>query len=258
MTEALGLASLFVSILCFSFRWTIKGRLQLKKLNEHFKKKPTQKLAKKIERAGLSRESASQHKKKQLLLSTLGLVVGAVLASMGLSLFLPVTLGILGFLWPTMKLNRQIRNRQRSIEMHLPYYLDLTTLALEAGLDLISAIEEILRHDRPHPLQEELSILIHSIQMGSTRSQAFARLADRTSLQPLAILASSVSQSEELGTGLGGLLRLQSESLRRELYRQAEEEAQKAPIKLFLPMVGLIFPVLFILLFLPIALRFFL
>lgn len=210
-----------------------------------------------LERAGFPKGGETRLILRQALLGGFGLVAGLLLSLAGLPFYLPPTFGILGVLWPRMRLNALIRKRQRSILLNLPYYLDLVTLALEAGLDLIAAIDEVIRHDRPNPLREELSITLGSIQMGSTRSQAFTRLAERTGLPPLSLLASAVIQSEELGSSLGGLLRLQSESLRRELYRQAEEEAQKAPIKLLIPLIGLIFPVVFLLLFAPIAIRFF-
>jgi tight adherence protein C len=219
---------------------------------------PFSDLAERLERAGLPKTEETAFRRRCFSLGAGCGVAGLLLVAAGLPFHLPATLGILGFLWPGMKLNAAVRKRQRAIDLNLPYYLDLSTLALEAGLDLIAATEEILRNDRPNPLREELEITLHSIRMGSTRREAFARLAGRTGLASLAHLASSVAQSEEMGTGLGGLFRLQAESLRRELYRQAEEAAQRAPMKLLIPLIGLIFPVVFLLLFAPLFLRFFL
>ncbi|MFH1262848.1 MAG: type II secretion system F family protein [Pseudomonadota bacterium] len=209
-----------------------------------------------LERAGTPGKE-SRFILRQIFAGIGGLVFGVLLTLLGSPTLLPITLGVLGVLWPRLQLRRAIQKRQRSILLNLPYYLDLITLALEAGLDLIAAIEEVIVRDRPNPLREEFEITLRSIRVGATRSRSFARLAERTGVAPLQLLSTSVSQSEELGSSLGGLLRLQSESLRRELYRQAEETAQRAPIKLLAPLIGLIFPVVFLLLFAPLAIRFF-
>lgn len=141
------------------------------------------------------------------------------------------------------------------MELTLPYYLDLLTLAIEAGLDLVAAIEEIVSRDTPNPLREELLFTLKAIRMGERRSAAFEKMAERTGLDALAIWAASIRNSEELGSSLGDLLRLQAESLRKDIFRNAEERAQRAPLKMLIPLIGLIFPVVFLLLFFPIAAR---
>ncbi|MFH1017125.1 MAG: type II secretion system F family protein [Pseudomonadota bacterium] len=166
-----------------------------------------------------------------------------------------VCLGICVILLPGFLLKRGIRKRRREILLALPFYLDLLTLTLEAGLDLVASLDEIVRNDRPNALAEEIRILLTSIRLGKTRTEAFSDLARRTGLEALSTLSGCVRQSEELGAGLGKLLRLQAESLRRDLYREAEERAQRAPVRMLFPLILCIFPVVFLLLIVPIALR---
>jgi tight adherence protein C len=210
-----------------------------------------------LERGGLAGKGADRFRKRQVALGCSGLLTGALLSTFGFPWWFAVTAAAIGYSFPRLRLSSTIRKRQRSILSNLPYYLDLATLALEAGLDLVASLEEILRHDRPNPLRDEFATLLAEIRMGSTRTEAFSALASRTQLRSLSLLASAVTQSEEFGTSLGPLLRLQSESIRRELKRQAEEAAARAPLKLLIPLIGLIFPVVFLLLFAPLFLRFF-
>jgi tight adherence protein C len=63
-----------------------------------------------------------------------------------------------------------------------------------------------------------------------------------------------VVQSEQLGVSMARVLRIQSDQMRVKRRQLAEEEAHKAPIKMLIPMVFLIFPSLLIILLAPAAL----
>ncbi len=212
-------------------------------------------LAKKLERAGRPAGEAPHFLAKQILLSVGGSILGLVFWSVLDTPFLAILFATAGYFLPAQTLNSQIRKRQRAIVLCFPYYLDLITLALEAGLDLIVAIEEVVGRDQNNPLREELLITLKSIRMGTLRSVAFQDMANRTGVEAMSLWASSIAQSEQLGSSLGSLLRLQSETLRREIFSQAEALAQKAPVKMLAPLIICIFPVVFILLFVPIALK---
>jgi len=216
-----------------------------------------QRVSQKLERAGIPGSQAMAFLSRQAICGALGLVAGLSLTFFGLPAYIvPTFLGISLF-WPSMKLQSRIRRRQKQIVLTLPYYLDLLTFALEAGLDLVVALEEVIRNDSPNPLREELILSLRSIQMGNSRVHVFTKLGERTGVEPLMLWASAIRQSEELGASLGTILRIQSESLRRELVRIAEEEAQRAPLKMLGPLVVFIFPALFVLLFAPLFFRLF-
>jgi tight adherence protein C len=212
-------------------------------------------IGKKLEKAGISKNDASKFVALRRSLALAGFVVGVLIFFMSQMTWWILCLPLLGFFLPKAILEKRIHKRQRSILLGIPYYLDILTLTLEAGMDLVAAFEELLVRDSENPLKEELLITLKSIQMGERRSAAFQILAERTGVEPLSMLAASISQSEELGASLGGLLRLQAETLRRDIHKNAEERAQRAPLKMLLPLVLFIFPVLFYLLFAPIWLK---
>ena len=95
------------------------------------------------------------------------------------------------------------------------------------------------------------------IRMGCSRAEAFFQLADRTQIETLRILAATVSQSEQVGCSLGTLLRVQADYLRRQIWNEAEQRAQKAPLKILIPLTAFIFPAVLLILFGPLALHFF-
>src|SRR6266852_5463674 len=64
----------------------------------------------------------------------------------------------------------------------------------------------------------------------------------------------AVIQSEQFGTGIGKILRIQADEMRRKRRQRAQEKAAQATLKMLLPMVGCIFPTLWIVLLGPAAL----
>jgi tight adherence protein C len=139
----------------------------------------------------------------------------------------------------------------------LPFVLDILTLNLESGLDFVTSLEELSKMSDSHPLYDEIKIMLRSIQMGEMRSTAFQNLATRTQMPELSSLASVIKQSESMGSSLTELFRLQSQEMRHRVFKHAEAQAQKTPVKILIPMLLLIFPVVFILLFVPIGIQLF-
>lgn len=148
-----------------------------------------------------------------------------------------------------------VRERKQKILLRLPFVLDMLVLNLESGLDFITSLEELGKMDERQPLHQEIKITLQGIRLGKTRSEAFSQLAARTRVAELANLAAVIGQSEQMGSSLTELLRLQSHELRHRIFRMAESQAQKTPVKILLPMIMFIFPVIFILLFVPIAIQ---
>jgi tight adherence protein C len=82
--------------------------------------------------------------------------------------------------------------------------------------------------------------------MGKTRRDALRDIIPRTEVPALSNFISAVIQAESLGVSISKVLQVQSEQMRIERRQRAEEMAQKAPIKMLIPLVGCIFPSLFI------------
>lgn len=150
---------------------------------------------------------------------------------------------------------KKVQFRKNQILKRIPFVLDMVILNLKSGLDFVSSLEELIGMNDPHPLNDEIRITLQSIHLGESRSVAFRNLGRRTQIQELSNLASVIEQSETMGSSLIELLSLQSDEIRYRIFKQAESEAQKAPVKILIPMLLCIFPVVFIILFVPISLQ---
>ena len=163
--------------------------------------------------------------------------------------------GILASFFPCIWLREKLAKRHFAIRKELPYFLDLFVLSVEAGMDFISALNCILEKIGRGALHEEFSLMLHEIRMGKMRREAMEDMRKRANLPELSSLITSLVQADMFGVGLGKILRVQSGELRRKQAEMAEKLAMKAPVKLLLPLIGFIFPAVFIVLLGPILLQ---
>ena len=170
--------------------------------------------------------------------------------------FFSPLVAILGFFLPIFSLNTKIKRRHKSIRRALPYSLDLLTMTVEAGLDFQAGIGKVVEKGRPGPLNEELFLMSQEIRMGKTRQQALRDMAERVNLPEFSSILSAIIQTEQLGTSLGPILRIQSNQLRIKRFQWAEKLAMEAPIRVLLPLLSCIFPAVFVVLFAPIVFQF--
>jgi tight adherence protein C len=161
---------------------------------------------------------------------------------------------VIGFFFPQLWLDEQIKKRQQEVQKALPDALDLLTICVEAGLGFDAAMSNVAQK-----WDNELSLAfarcIRETQLGKIRRDALRDMADRIDLSDLTSFVAAVVQSEQLGVSMAKILRIQSDQMRMRRRQIAEEKAQQAPIKMLLPMVGFIFPSIFIVLLTPAALR---
>jgi len=158
-----------------------------------------------------------------------------------------------GACYPLIWLRDKVRARHHAITRALPYNLDLLTLSVEAGLDFAAALGKVVEKGRKGPLADELGIGLRELKLGKTREEALRKLAARVELPALSSLVHALIQADKMGTPLGKILRILSTQMRIEGIQRAEKLANEAPVKLLLPLIGFIFPTLFIMLFGPIA-----
>jgi tight adherence protein C len=170
-------------------------------------------------------------------------------------LFWLIGLG-LGFWVPDVYMKGRGTARQASIQRQLPGFIDLLSLALESGLDLLAAVDRILEKMAPSSLREELSMLLQENRLGTPRKEALEHLSFRVNLPDVQSLTSIIIQSEELGTSLAAVLRTFAEDMRNKRILRAEEIAGKMPVKLLFPMMVFFFPIVFVIIFGPLALSF--
>jgi tight adherence protein C len=168
----------------------------------------------------------------------------------------PVVGAVLGYLLPQSLLSRKIRFRKKEILLALPNALDLLTISVEAGLGFDAAIARVT--DKYHnALALEFTRVLNEVRLGRPRMEALDDMGKRNKVDDLNNFVQAIIQSEQLGVGIANVLRIQSEEMRRRRRQRAEEQGQKAPLKMLFPMVGCIFPTLFIVLLGPAVIKVF-
>jgi tight adherence protein C len=164
-------------------------------------------------------------------------------------------LALFGFFYPGMRLNALVQDRMRKLFRDLPYTIDLLTLSTEAGQDFSSAMGTVVEKGAPGPLIDEFRIANQEVTLGKSRAEALRALADRVDLQEMTSFVLALIQAEQLGTGVGTVLRVMAEQTRVKRWQLAEEAAGKVPVKLMAPLVACVFPASFIILFVPLVLQ---
>jgi len=152
---------------------------------------------------------------------------------------------LLGYAIPGFAIDAIARRRMSAIRRALPAALDMLALSAEAGLSFDGAIGQVA-HRWDNALSDEFRRLLVEFQMGRERRHALRELAERSGVAELARFANAVVQADSLGVPLSRVLHDQSSEIRLRRRQRAEELARKAPVKMLFPMVGLIFPALFV------------
>ena len=158
--------------------------------------------------------------------------------------------GGIGFMLPEIWLSRHIKERQRLVLLAVPDTLDLLTISVKAGLSFDGALTKVVEKT-PGPLSDEFRRALAEVRVGRTRRDALRDLVERTNVQALTNFIGAIIQAEQMGVSISKVLQVQSEQLRIERRQRAEEMAAKAPIKMLFPLVGCIFPSIFIVLLAP-------
>lgn len=153
---------------------------------------------------------------------------------------------LIGYLFPDAWLKARVKQRQKEIENTLPDVLDLLTVSVEAGLGFDAALLKVVEKQKG-VLAEEFLRVLQEIKMGRPRRDALRDLARRNNtVEDLSNMVASLVQADQLGISIGGVLRNQSKQIRQKHRQRAEEKAQKAPVKMMIPLVFFVFPSIFI------------
>lgn len=150
-----------------------------------------------------------------------------------------------GYQAPNLYLYQKGYDRTAQMQRALPDALDLLTISVEAGLGFDSAIAQVARNT-DGPLASEFARVLQEMQIGLGRANALRALGERSTLPDLRSFASAMVQADTFGIPIGQVLRVQSEEMRLKRRQRAEEQAQKVPVKILLPLMACILPSLFI------------
>ncbi len=152
-------------------------------------------------------------------------------------------------------LERRARQRRHELLSQLPFFIDLTVICLESGLNLSAAIEQAVRQGPRGALLRELQKVTIRLRSGQSIRQTLEGLAQACHLIQIDSVVSSLVAAQASGSDLGQVLRALAQQNRDERYFEAEQQAMRAPVKMLLPLLLFVFPCTFLILLFPIAMR---
>jgi tight adherence protein C len=187
------------------------------------------------------------------VMAALGLLLGLLLAN-PVYLAVSVALGAaLGFYLPVLWLKQKVDKRRSEIQKGLPDAMDLLVIAVDAGLGFDAALARVTDKYK-NALSDEFAKVLREVSLGRPRLEAMDEMGRSSGVEDLHNFIQAIIQSEQFGTGIGKILRIQADEMRRKRRQRAQEKAAQATLKMMLPMVGCIFPTLWIVLLGPAAL----
>jgi tight adherence protein C len=154
-------------------------------------------------------------------------------------------LGAVMIYGPDAILNRRVEERQREIKQKLPDVLDLLVISVEAGLGFEQALDRTVG-SVPGALTQEFARMLGEVRAGASRAQAMRAMEKRTDVPELRSFVLAILQADTFGVSIGRVLRAQADEMRIKRRQMAQEQAQKAPVKMMIPMVFCVFPALFV------------
>ncbi|MBF0620152.1 MAG: type II secretion system F family protein [Candidatus Omnitrophica bacterium] len=162
----------------------------------------------------------------------------------------------LGYYLPEFWLQGKIKGVKEQLVRQLPDAVDLLGLCVNAGLDFMMALKWVVDKSAPSVVITEMNNILQEINVGKPRRDALRDLSKKYDLPDLSTFARTLIQADKMGTSVSEALNILSEDMRLARYRRGEAIAMKAPLKLLVPLLFCIFPVVGILVAGPIFLDF--
>lgn len=220
------------------------------------KGKQSDKLKAKLRSAGISMDPGEYQFLMLLVVGGCALLFGILgfaivltpqAALMGMVLGLYAGYAVMRF-----RLVAMISARKESMQKQLPEVLDMLSVSVEAGLGLEQAMQHVISHFKG-ALIDEMSVTVREMGMGRSRRDALLALGERCELEEVKSFARAIVQAAQMGISIRNVLRSQSELMRQTRRNKIEEKAMQISVKILIPMVVFIFPVIFIVLLGPAA-----
>jgi len=171
-----------------------------------------------------------------------------------------IWISVLAFIWGFFLLdfilNSKVNNRKRAIVRFLPETIELLGLCVGAGLDFMSAVTWVIDKVSANPMIEELSIVLKEIKVGKPRAEALRDLGRRVDIPDVRSFTRTLIQADRMGTPVEEAFKILSEDIRMRRFYNAERQARLAPIKMLIPLIFFILPVIFIIVAGPILVNF--
>lgn len=176
---------------------------------------------------------------------------------MNLAIWVFPILALVGWFFPTFYASTQRNQRYVAVVVDLPFFIDLMALSTEAGLDFMGSLSRIVEKAEDSVLSEEIRIVLKDLKLGSSRREALTRFAERLDIPEITSFVAVVRDAEETGAPISQVLKDQSIQMRMERFVRAEKAGAKASQAMLIPLMFLILPAVFLMVFAPVVLQFF-
>lgn len=181
---------------------------------------------------------------------TLALLLVAAHSVSMLGVLLVIVSAAAGWILPSFLIRRRGGRRLEDIDRRLPELIDVLIATVEAGMGFAQSLNLVA--ERFHgPIGAELKLTMKRQSLGMSISQALNEFVERCDTPSIRAFVRTAARGESLGVSIGPVLRELSADQRRRHRQAAREKMQKAPIKMLFPLMFLVFPALFIVLFFP-------
>ena len=196
----------------------------------------------------------------QALLATGGVLAGllifALSANAKAAFWFALPCAICGWFFPGAALESRAENRRREIVRGLPFAIDLIGSAMQAGLDFNAAVRYYVGLGLKTPVAEEFGVMLHEAELGKSRIEALQAMAQRVQTPVVTSFVDAVAHGIDVGASLVGTMRMQGEDMRRARFSLAEEKAARAPSIMIIPLAIFIMPAVFVIVLVPVILRY--
>lgn len=183
-------------------------------------------------------------------------VCAALRLSGGAALMIAAFFAVLLYSYPESGLKAAADERARLFTRDLPSSLDVMRLVAQSGGDLLSAIRATIEVTPKGPVRDELSRAVAEVAIGESLSVALNNVAARIDTNDANAVFSTLAQSLEMGTSVADNLKGASSLMRHAARVRAQARAQKAVVNMTFPLLLLILPGIFIVLFAPLVIQF--
>jgi tight adherence protein C len=160
-----------------------------------------------------------------------------------INVLLSILILIFFYAFPKVWIHSRVTSRQNKVRRGLPDALDMLSVCATAGLGFDQSLQRVSEY-WDTPIGREFGRVVSEMEMGLSRREALRNLSDRLDIREIASFVALILQTEQLGMSISDTLHAQAEQMRIERRHRAQEQAQKAPIKMLIPMAMLIFPAL--------------
>jgi len=188
---------------------------------------------------------------KELLMVGLGIIVFIMVSPVW-----GIVAALVGFMLPDFLLTSKVNAKRQAMLSVFPETVDILDLCIGAGLDFLSALRWVVEKSDPNPFIEQLEIVLNEISVGKSRTEALKDMANRVKMPDINSFTRTIVQAERMGISIEEALRNLSEDTRMTRYQRGERYAIKAGLKMLIPLMLCILPVILIIVAGPVIIQF--